>query len=471
MHPGHRHRRFRLAAASSAVLLAGMVVAMPPAFADQPPQDVAAAARIVRVFAIPDIALAGGVRLGGLSDLTLAREQPVGTRSFWTLTDRGPNGTTKLGDRALRTITAPAFAPTLVRLEIPADADVRDADAEVVRTLALASKEGTPLSGRPLPGLEDDPIVDPQSHAPVAADRNGVDSEGLVEMADGTFWIAEEYGPSLLHVAASGRVITRFFPAGAAPPDAGATACDTLPAAYARRRENRGFEALAATRDGARLFAMLQSPLDNPRPKAAKKTGNVRLLVFDPEAGRAVAEHVYRLGDPDDPAFLTRGAPPDDGKLCAMAALGDDTLLVLEQADGGLARLYTATLAGATDTLAWRPPASEEGRTLEQVRDLADAGITPVRKRLVADVAGLLPAIEAAVYGGPPPSGKPRQLKLEGLAILDARTIVIVNDNDFAVHVREGGAVPRSCLFVIELATPLPGGLAVPRAAAQNAIE
>jgi len=435
----------------------------------------AAAARIVRVISIPEVPLTDGVRLGGLSDLAPARAGN-GTR-FWTLTDRGPNAMARVDGRDLRTIEAAAFTPTLVLLEFPAGGDIATSPgpsaATIVRTIPLATQSGRPLSGRPLPGLGDDPIVDPRSREAVASDPDGVDSEAVVEMADGSFWIAEEYGPSLLHVAATGRVLARCFPAGAAPAETDAVVHATLPAAYAARRENRGFEALAAAPDGSRLFALLQSPLDHPAPKAAKKTGNVRLLAFDPAAGRPLAEHLYRLGDPEDPDYLARGAPPDDGKLCAMAAIDATTLLVLEQSDGGLARLYTASLEPASDTLAWRPEADGKANAtaLEKVRDLVAAGVVPVRKRLVADLAPLLPAIEAAVHGGPSPTGKRRQLKLEGLAILDERHVAIVNDDDFAVHARDGATGPRSCLFVIEVAGPSGGGLAAPVRAAQNAIE
>lgn len=459
--------------AAAIVALAGVVVAS-VAHAEQPRKN-AAAARVERVFSIPAIPLADGVRLGGLSDLTPAREQPPGKRRFWTLTDRGPNGMVEVDGKKLRTIEAAGFSPTLVLVELPAVATAATAAADtaeavIVRTVPLATRSGRPLSGRPLPGLGDDPIVDPKSRERVAADSDGVDSEGLVEMADGTFWVVEEYGPSLLHVAATGRTLQRFFPAGAAPAATDAAVHAPLPAAYASRRENRGFEALAAAPDGSRLFVLLQSPLDHPAAKAAKKTGNVRLLAFDPAAGRPAAEHVYRLGDPEAPDYLTRGAPPDDGKLCAMAALDAATLLVLEQADGGLARLYTAAVAGATDTLVRGPrPGAAGDEVLEKVRDLAAAGIVPVRKRLVADLGPLVPEIEAAVYGGPSPTGKRRQLKLEGLAILDGRRVAIVNDDDFAVDARDGATAPRSCLFVIELAEPLPGVVAATAGPRQNA--
>jgi len=244
-----------------------------------------------------------------------------------------------------------------------------------------------------------------------------------VQLADGMLWIAEEYGPSLLKVGPDGR------------------------------HDNRGFEALAATPDGTRLWVLLQSPLDNPTCKAAKKTGNVRLLGFDPIAGTPAAEHVYRLGDPTDPRYFTKGAPPDDGKLCAMAALGDDGLLVLEQDDTGLARLYAASLTGATDTLA-RPDAGSEGMTLEQIRDLPAAGIVPVAKRLVGDLTTLRETMAAQADGGRVRHGA---LKLEGLAVVDERHVLVANDDDFGVH-GSGPERRRSFLRLVELGEALSGG-------------
>jgi hypothetical protein len=445
------------------------------AFADGLPHASRTAARLHRVLLVPEISLAEGVRLGGLSDLSPARAQGRPTR-FWTLTDRGPNGSVERDGRKHRTLVSPGFVPTLLLVEIGAVAPRGDhpaGEATIVTTIPLATPSGDPVSGRPLPGLSDDAILNPADAAGIPPHADGIDSEAVVEMANGSFWLAEEYGPSLLHVAAEGRVIARHFPAGMAPQGAAAKAHETLPAEYARRRENRGFEALAASADGARLFALLQSPLDNPKAKAAKKTGNVRLLVFDTQAGRPEAEHVYRLGDPAEPEFLSRGAPPDDGKLSAVATIDDDSLLVLEQADGGLARLYVASLAGATDTLAWRPGKDQKGGddagSLEKVRNLEAAGIVPLGKTLVADLGGLLPEIEATVYGGKPRSGKLRQLKLEGIAIIDERHVAIVNDNDFGVHVKEGEPAPRSCLFVIELAEPLPRRVAAGGEPSQNA--
>jgi hypothetical protein len=37
---------------------------------------------------------------------------------------------------------------------------------------------------------------------PLEPDPNGTDSEGLVALEDGGFWVGDEYGPSLLRVDA-----------------------------------------------------------------------------------------------------------------------------------------------------------------------------------------------------------------------------------------------------------------------------
>jgi hypothetical protein len=394
--------------------------------------------RIAGSWAVPPAGLSAGVVLGGLSDLALAGGD--GGLLLWSVTDRGPNGKAKVDGKKVRTLLAPDFAPALVRMRL----DGQGGRAVVEEIVPLCGVDGTPLSGRP-PGT--DRLVAGAGLRPVADDPLGVDPEAVVAGADDTWWIAEEYRPALLHVGRDGRVRNRFVPRGtAASGDR-----DVLPAVYARRRENRGFEAIAMRPDGRRLWVLLQSPLDAPGRAAGKRTGNVRLLAFDPVAGEPVAEHVYRLGDPSSPEFLTRGAPPDDGKLCAMAALGATALLVLEQDDDGLARLYLAEVASATDTLGRD---SFDGRALEQVADLRAAGVEPVRKTLVADLRGLRKSMQGEVDGGQAGDGA---LKIEGLAVVDARHVAFVNDNDFGVPQGAAGAAGRRTrVWLVELPEPRP---------------
>jgi hypothetical protein len=427
-------------------------------FAESPAGPVtdrpAAECRIVWGRAIADTTLSENVRLGGLSDLTVA--QGFGLGRWWAVTDRGPNGIVERDGEKLRTLLAPKFAPSLVLLQVGEVGESGKGDAAPIaieRVVPLATPAGRSLTGLPTGGPGHLPVLSADGSTELAPDPDGVDTEAVVHLPDGTFWIAEEYGPSLLKVGPDGRAIERHVPAGTGNTSAAVPQRETIPAAYALRHDNRGFEALAATPDGSRLWVLLQSPLDNPSRKAGKKTGNVRLLGFDPVAGTAAAEHVYRLGDPADPGYLTKGAPPDDGKLCAMATLGSAGLLVLEQDDVGLARLYAVSLDGATDTLR-RAESGSSGPTLEQVRDLPAAGIVPVAKRLVGDLTGLREVMAAQADGGRVRHGA---LKLEGLAIVDERHVLIANDDDFGVH---GGGLERrrSFLWLVELGEALPGG-------------
>lgn len=433
-----------------------------PTHAEQPAGPAVASpaeeCRIVWGRAVADTMLSENVRLGGLSDLTAARGYGPGL--WWAVTDRGPNGIVRRDGEKLRTLLAPKFAPSLVLLRVVSGdaseggsktAELADVIA-VEKIVPLAGPEGVPLTGLPTGGPDHLPVLSADGSTELAPDPDGVDTEGVVELPGGTLWIAEEYGPSLLKVGSDGRGIERHVPVGSATTAAAVPHRETIPAVYALRRDNRGFEALAASSDGSRLWVLLQSPLDNPGPKAAKKTGNVRLLGFDPAAGRPVAEYIYRLGDPNDPGYLTQGAPSDDGKLCAMAMLGDAGLLVLEQDDTGLARLYAVSLAEATNTLAWQP-ASSDSKTLEEIRDLPAAGVKPVAKRLVADLTTLREAMAAQADGGRVRHGP---LKLEGLVIVDDRHVMLGNDDDFGVHGDDNDR-RRSFLWLVELANSLEG--------------
>lgn len=446
----------RLSGGIGAVLIAG--VAFAAELSTLPAID---AVFVIQSAEIPPLGGdAGGVKLGGISDLFIERTagrsdgaDAAGMR-LWAITDRGPNGTVKTAQGKRRTLVAPGFVPRIVRFDAPPlMAAEPHAEARLLAPKALVpllTASGKPTSGRPNGVGRDEPILDHGVHEPLPGDPNGFDPEGIVVSSNGSFWIAEEYRPSLAHVAADGRVLVRLVPEGQGIPNADTAVEEALPAAYGLRKDNRGFESLAMIDGGRRLVAMVQSPLQTGDGKAGKRTGNVRMLVVDTETKRPVAEHVYRAGDPKNPAYATCGCPPDDVKICAMAAIDDRTLLVIEQGDDGSARLYAAAVSGATDTLSWSRQA--DGPPLEEIAELAAAGITPVHKRLVADLGPLGPRFRADAR-----LGDDAPLKLEGIALLDDRRVAIVNDDDFAVHARSSAASgPRSCLWVVQLGAPVP---------------
>ena len=68
---------------------------------------------------------------------------PLGGNSYWTVTDRGPNG--EIGDA--RTFLVPDFTPTLVRIK------VQDPSITVDEAVPITTPDGDPVTG--LPNLAD----------------------------------------------------------------------------------------------------------------------------------------------------------------------------------------------------------------------------------------------------------------------------------------------------------------------------
>ena len=167
--------------------------------------------------------------------------------------------------------------------------------------------------------------------------RRSLDPEGLTRAADGTWYVSDEYGPSIFHFDANGVVLGRLLAPEAFIPKRG-----NYPGAVffgngaitTGRVRNRGFEGLTLTPDGRRLVAALQSPLQQDG-NASVLGQNTRLLFFDvengsPTHGRVVAEYVYQL-------TLKGNATTSRQTLASeILALNSETFLVLERDSLGL---------------------------------------------------------------------------------------------------------------------------------------
>ena len=190
---------------------------------------------------LPDGVLRATLGLG--SGLTRRPGDPPGR--LWALGDRGPNlkikqarkdyGVKGLGHLrdvpGAKILPMPQIGPSLSELQITGDS------VDWLRTLPLRAASGAAVTGLPLPGGDAasmEPLFD-LAGRPLGADPNGADSEAVVALADGSFWVAEEYGPSLMKVSAQGVVEVRWTPEGLTLPGA----VDLLPAVAGRRRLNR----------------------------------------------------------------------------------------------------------------------------------------------------------------------------------------------------------------------------------------
>jgi hypothetical protein len=335
-------------------------------------------------------------------------------------------------DKAVRrTFLVPEYTPLILHVRTVEDR------IEVLEAIPLVGASGRPVTG--LSNLEghDEPPYDATGTKRLAFNQSGLDTEGLVRTRSGRFWLADEYGPSLVHADARGKVLARYVPAGMRLPQADYPVFDTLPAIYARRKDNRGFESLALSADETALYAAVQSPLSNPDKATGDASRITRLLRFDVRSGKPSAEFAYRfeLAKELDPKTPAQAA---DMKVSGLVVADEETLLVLERTDV-VARVYAASLRGATDLLGsgWDDPA--RAPSLEACAEPEASGVRTLSKSLVVDLTAL-PGIPG---------------KIEGIAILDGHTLAVANDNDFDVGTIDKagdnvGKGVRCRLFVIE---------------------
>jgi hypothetical protein len=362
---------------------------------------------------------------------------------IYVVSDRGPNFTCGAAKRIMgeesqalckdvkgaRFYPTPDYTPSIYRLEL----DAAGGTFAVKDVLALKTASGLAINGllNPQSAATSDQGLDAQGNR-LAFDANAVDAEGLVKLSDGSFWIGDEMGPSVLHVAPDGRIVKRIVPADAVDDYKGA---DTeivggLPAILSKRHKNRGIESMAVSPDERFLYFMLQNPLDNPDAKAYAEAKNTRLFKMERESGRLVGEYVYPLDDPQSFA-LDPSDKQNTPRVSELAAIGADRLLVLERTDR-TTKLHEVSLQGASNILGGKWDDAATAPSLELSNGLAGTGIVALTKTLRFDTARDFPTAPT---------------KLEGIAFLGDGTMALINDNDFGIGGDEtmvllvGGAV------------------------------
>ena len=389
---------------------------------------------------------------------------------FYGLTDRGPNADDDgpLGDKVF---TDPTFNPQIGLFHLA------DGKAVLEKKIILKAPDGTPYNGLPVPitktaasaeKTEDlyGNIIDPTklytvpgtSPAVTLNPDNGYDSEGLVALPDGTFWVSDEYGPYITHFDRNGKEIERFSPWGA---DTGfglgnghnVDTTHPLPLELQLRTKNMGMEGLTITPDGSTLVGIMQSALTQPDYAKGVKAANVapvRIVTINLKT-KAMHEYLYLLTDPGKTGSA----------VSEITALSGTKFLVDErdgnQGEPGQAAfkdLYEIDLTGATDVLKGATYSFQQGSstaldltkpqgllvsgksieayvgaatTAQAELLLAQAGIQPVSKTPYLEVGTLLNQID--------PSGAFfSHDKIEGVATTDGgRTVYLSNDSDFGM--------------------------------------
>ncbi|KIW49794.1 hypothetical protein PV05_11440 [Exophiala xenobiotica] len=142
--------------------------------------------------------------------------------------------------------------------------------------------------------------------------RVSLDSEGIVLMEDGSFWISDEYGPYVYHFSPSGKMLSAIRPPPAFIPERNGTDSfsaaspprydpdiETLPESNPTgRANNQGFEGLTSSPDGKTLYVLTQSALDQDGGLKSANRYNTRLVQYDisnPSKPVVKAEYVVQL--------------------------------------------------------------------------------------------------------------------------------------------------------------------------------
>lgn len=256
------------------------------------------------------------------------------------------------------------------------------------------------------------------------------DPEGIRVGLDGAVYICDEYGPHLFAFSSDGRLQRRL----SVPEHLRVKhPADSQDEEHAKnrlgRQTNRGFEGLAISSDGRRLYAMLQGPLlqDHPYDDHGDRLGlNCRLVEFDLTTGRT-RELVY---------VLDRASHG----ISEVLMLDEHRILVLERdskagVEAKSKRLYEADFSRASDVSSVE---SLPATTLPE-------GVRPMSKRLFLDLLderfGLtgdaMPAkVEGITFGPDLPDGR--------------RLLIVCSDNDF-----KGSEPSRVYAFAIGGSAPL----------------
>jgi predicted extracellular nuclease len=245
--------------------------------------------------------------------------------------------------------------------------------------------------------------------------RGDIDPEALALTADGTLFLSSEGVPH----RGINPLIGRFRLEGSLEGTLG------LPEHFLPDpdgtlgvRDNLGFEGLALSPDGSRLFAAAENALLQDGPATDLGVSSpTRLLEVELSTGRPVAEYLYEVGPvPDEPrpatAFRTNG-------ISEILALDNERLLVLERSFsvgvGNTVRIYLVDLEGA-----------ENIREIDRLSDMDDPKPAPLAKLLVADIGelGVVPDNVEGMALGP---------------VLDdgRRLLVLISDNNFQPSVQD----------------------------------
>jgi hypothetical protein len=399
---------------------------------------------------LPPLDTFGTVKISGGSFGSSFTPAPGKPGLFYGVTDRGPNADSGDGNKVEPDSGVdpahPAFHPMIGLFQL-----VGGTAKLVGQPIVMKDINGNPYNGLPNTVTKSgfaasSEKIEDMNGAILATDPDGYDSEGIVALKDGTFWVSDEYGPYITHFDKTGKEIERLSPwvtgqpYAIDSPDHNIDVNHPLPVELQLRTKNKGMEGLTLTPDGKTLVGIMQSALTQPDLAGAKTAliTTTRIVTIDLKT-KEMHEYLYLLDDPAN----------HNGNAVSEITAVSNTKFLVDERDGNFGagafkQLYMIDLSGATDVKGSGDPKGYlingksidayvgQAGTAAATKLLEDAGVTPVGKAPYLDMGGLVTQSD--------PSGSFfGHDKIEGVATTDGgKTLYLSNDSDFGIdHTNE----------------------------------
>ncbi len=306
------------------------------------------------------------------------------------------------------------------------------------------------ISAHPFPGVLSNFPVDPSIKSQRLLTGMDFDPESFRRAPDGSFWIGDEFGPYLLHTDSQGKLLEAPYsvpiPAQLKQYGRGADVFrspqnpaffdlpnNTERLKVANINGSKGFEGMALSPDGTKLYPLLEGPM-------IEDPDQTRLVIseFDVSSKRFTGRvFFYKLAVP-----ATTSAP-NRTKIGDMTAVNDREFLVIETDDG---QGFTAAFKKIFKIDISR--VNEQGFvSKEEIIDLLN----------IPNPNNLATNAPAGSFG----TGNPFKFPfatIESVQILDGKTILISNDNNYPTtggNGRRSNETDDNELILLRLAKPL----------------
>jgi hypothetical protein len=386
---------------------------------------------------------------GLAADRTTWTRGPDGYRGvFYLLPDRGYNVAGTIDFRARLYKLSIVLKPAEDSSSTPPDARQRSVVATLTDTILLTDTAGQPLTGLDAVGVRQAANGFPDM--PEASNgRISLDSEAVVLMPDGSFFISDEYGPYIYRFSAEGRMLSAIRPPDAFIPmrngkvnfssnNPGPGGKPPVPAnPDTGRQNNQGFEGLALTPDGRFLAAILQSATRQDggiSPETRRYTRMVFYDISNIERPTLVREYVVPLPVFKDAAGKTRVAAQSE-----LYALGDNRFLLLcRDSDNGYGTAGPTSVYRNIEVLDTSQATNIAGGPYDGTRPVApngelEASIVPAALTSFIDINDNTELNKFGLHNGEPNDRNNLSEKWEGMALVPA--LDPINPQDFFLFV------------------------------------